>query len=524
MDLIIITSNRSEVMHVAFADDLAGAGRLRGIRIWWDQVKSVGPKLGYYPNASKSWLIVKEQELEQAREIFQNIKINITTEGRKYLGSFIGDENGKSKYINDLVQEWCDQLDVLCKIALSEPHAAYSAFVSGFRHKITYFMRTIPGISRKLQKLDDLIDEKFLPNISDGHICTKNERLLISLPVKLGGLGIPVFSDMAEDEYRNSREATKELRGKIIQQDKTSAIDLSEVQRQKRLIAKSREQKHDDLLQHLRQEMTKEQLRANELNTMKGASSWLTTLPLKSENFILNKREFRDAISLRYRWQLKYLPSICVCGKKFNVDHAMSCMKGGFIHQRHKDICELSATLLKDVCNDVEIEPPLQPLTGEYLQNSANTSEEARLDVSARGFWQRGQCAFFDVRIFNPFAQTYLKQKSEATFVTNEKQKKRAYNQRVIEIEHGSFSPLVFTPYGGCGREAERFISELSIKLSEKKDIENSIMKHWLRTKISFYLIRSAVLCIRGSRTLRRGIKADLMDIEISDAIGRIET
>ena len=112
----------------------------------------------------------------------------------------------------------------------------------------------------------------------------------------------------------------------------------------------------------------------------------------------------------------------------------------------------------------------------------------------------------------------------EATFVTNEKQKKRAYNQRVIEIEHGSFSPLVFTPYGGCGREAERFISELSIKLSEKKDIENSIMKHWLRTKISFYLIRSAVLCIRGSRTLRRGIKADLMDIEISDAIGRIET
>ena len=62
---------------------------------------------------------------------------------------------------------------------------------------------------------------------------------------------------------------------------------------------------------------------------MKGASSWLTTLPLKSEIFDLNKSEFYEALSLRYCWTLKYLPSTYPCCKRFDVDHAMSCMKSG---------------------------------------------------------------------------------------------------------------------------------------------------------------------------------------------------
>ena len=145
--------------------------------------------------------------------------------------------------------------------------------------------------------------------------------------------------------------------------------------------------------------MSPEPLRANYLAKMRGASSWLTTFPLKSENFDLNKREFYDALNLRYRWTPKNLPSTCPCGKRFDVDHAMSCMKGWFVHRRHDDVRDLFASLLKDVCHDVEVEPHLQPLTGEVLISSDNSSDKARLDVSARGFWQRGQRTFFDVRV-----------------------------------------------------------------------------------------------------------------------------
>ena len=69
---------------------------------------------------------------------------------------------------------------------------------------------------------------------------------------------------------------------------------------------------------------------------------------------------------------------------------------------------DLFASLLKDVCHNVEIEPHLQSLTGEVSIGITNSSDEARLDVSASGFWQRGQRAFFNVRVFNPFAKSDL--------------------------------------------------------------------------------------------------------------------
>ena len=72
---------------------------------------------------------------------------------------------------------------------------------------------------------------------------------------------------------------------------------------------------------------------------------------------------------------------------------------------------DLFATLFKDICHDVEVEPHLETLTGEVLGNSANSSDEARLDFSARRFWQKEQKAFFDVRVFNPFAKRHLNQK-----------------------------------------------------------------------------------------------------------------
>ena len=57
-------------------------------------------------------------------------------------------------------------------------------------------------------------------------------------------------------------------------------------------------------------------------------------------------------------------------------------------------------------------------------------------------------------------------------FNANEREKKRHYNQRVIDVEHGSFTPLVFTPYGGTGREADRSLCELALKIAEKRDID----------------------------------------------------
>ena len=127
--------------HVPFADDLGGAGDLITLRRWWDNIVLYSPKLGYNPNAAKSWLVVKPHTEVCAREVFEGTNINMTTQGRKYLGGFIGSKSGSGKYAEELVSLWCEQLKVLVKIEKTEPQAAYAAFVSGFKHKLTYYIR-----------------------------------------------------------------------------------------------------------------------------------------------------------------------------------------------------------------------------------------------------------------------------------------------------------------------------------------------------------------------------------------------
>ena len=51
-----------------------------------------------------------------------------------------------------------------------------------------------------------------------------------------------------------------------------------------------------------------------------------------------------------------------------------------------------------------------------------------------------------------------VKSELQKNYAVNEKEKDKAYNQRVIQLEHGSFSPLVFSVYGGSGRETEHVI------------------------------------------------------------------
>ena len=64
--------------HVACANDLGEAGELLELRRWWDNIVLWGPKLGYNPNPSKLWLVVKPTVDEKAQEIFGGISINIT--------------------------------------------------------------------------------------------------------------------------------------------------------------------------------------------------------------------------------------------------------------------------------------------------------------------------------------------------------------------------------------------------------------------------------------------------------------
>ena len=87
----------------------------------------------------------------------------------------------------------------------------------------------------------------------------------------------------------------------------------------------------------------------------------------------------------------------------------MSCKKGGFIATKNNNPCDLTANLQTEVRKDIDIEPQLLPITGKKFSNrTSNTSNEGRVDTQSRGFWVRGQVAFFDVRVFDTIANRYL--------------------------------------------------------------------------------------------------------------------
>ena len=165
----------------------------------------------------------------------------------------------------------------------------------------------------------------------------------------------------------------------------------------------------------------------------------------------------------------------------------------------------------------MQVEPPLQPLTGEELPANANSESEARLDVAARGFWQQYEMAFFDIRVFSPFAKSYANISLESMFRSHEAAKKREYNERVIQVEHGSFTPVVLSAFGGMGYETGRFVGKLIEKLSEKRQTEKSVVASYIRRKISFELVKSQVACVRGSRNLWKKLVLDTGDIEVVD-------
>ena len=265
--------------------------------------------------------------------------------------------------------------------------------------------------------------------------------------------------------------------------------------------------------------------RAVDLAKEKGSSTWLTALPLAEHGFALHKRAFHNALALRYGWTPSEMPSMCACGGKFTVEHALSCAtcKGGFPSIRHNEIRDLTATLLTEVCNDVSIEPGLQPVPSDTLTGAtANHQDGARLDIAANGFWGGGgtyERTFFDVRVFNPHTPSNRHTTLSSSYRKHEHIKKRTYEQRCREVEHASFTPLVISATGGLANEASIFYKRLASMLASKWDHPYSSTLCWLRCHLGFSLLRSAIQAIRGARSsrghaIRIPTVVDLVNIE----------
>ena len=104
---------------------------------------------------------------------------------------------------------------------------------------------------------------------------------------------------------------------------------------------------------------------------------------------------------------------------------------------------------------------------------------------------------YFDVRVFNPHAPSNRHANLQSVYRKHEQIKKRAYEQRIREVEHATFSPLVLS----ATREADTFYKRLASMLASKWDHTYSHTLCWLRCRLTFSLLRSSIQAIRGARS-----------------------
>ena len=431
--------------------------------------------------------------------------MNITAEGRPHLGAALGTQSYVSQFVNTKVQQWCNELKTLSSIASTQPHAAFAAFTHGVSSKWTHLIRTTPSISHLLQPLEDILRHQLIPNLTGRPPPNNSERDLLALPARLGGIGLNNPLNLSHVEYTASQKIVQPLTNHILQQLTTYPPHIKE----KQLAAKAanyRLKRHQlqQTASNLLSTLSPPLQRAMTLAQEKGTSSWLTTLPINEFGFALHKGAFQDALALRYGWLPLHAPTTCACGNSFTMEHILSCPKGVFPSIRHNEIRDITATLLSEVCHDVAIEPHLQALSGEAFPHAtANIQDGARIDIVASGFLgaQTFERTYYDVRVFNPFAPSNQHSQPESVYRRHENLKRCLYEQRVREVEHASFTPLVISLTGGLGTAATTTYKRLGSLLSSKWDQPYCRVMALLQCRLSFSLLQSSIMCIRGSRS-----------------------
>ena len=179
------------------------------------------------------------------------------------------------------------------------------------------------------EPLERAIAEVLIPSITERN-CSPTGRDLFELPVLLGGLGFLNPVENSGSEYKASVSVTALLVNQIVAQAHELA-DEADVNELARRMRREKEEVLRRKCDNLKTSLPEKMQRVVELGVEKGSSNWFSVIPLKEMGFDLNKREFRDAIRLRYDWLIPDTQSVCVCDVRFTVDHAMICKRGGFI-------------------------------------------------------------------------------------------------------------------------------------------------------------------------------------------------
>jgi len=163
-----------------------------------------------------------------------------------------------------------------------------------------------------------------------GREVSEAERQILALPLWHGGLGLTDPRETVKTEYKHSTQITDKLTTKIYAQKLNLDYNPSDQLYTTHIKNRIRQEKNAKFQSSCDEELTPEPQQLIKGAVEKGASSWLSALPLKAIGYALNKQEFTDAVCMRYGWKVKGILTHCACGETNSGSQPHRCKMCGF--------------------------------------------------------------------------------------------------------------------------------------------------------------------------------------------------
>ena len=284
LPLIELVSD-SSLTQKKYVDDGNAVGNFKSLGRVLHNIIKHGKYFGYHVKASKCQLIVKDEKYNEAIKKFKNNEIEMK-KGVRVLGSVIGPETETKTFLETRLEKHNKILKKLGKIAKTSPQNVYSCYTKGLQENLSFLARTNPIITENMYACEKMLQENHFPNLIGKDNISHQFRDIASLPLKLGGLNINLFSS-----YENFLEWSFKTSSVLDTYGPLTAISEQEKIFTKIKILKTERtnQKRTNVLNNLSDNEKYE----FELASEKGASNCLNALPLSRYNFNLNKTENR---------------------------------------------------------------------------------------------------------------------------------------------------------------------------------------------------------------------------------------
>ena len=121
-----------------------------------------GPAQGYYPEPTKSFLVVAPGNIARAKEHFRGLGIRVVT-GHRYLGGFLGDVSAEREWLGKKIQGWKESVAILAGVSLKHPQSAYAVLQKSLQQEWAFVQRVTPGVGAAFGPIEEALREVLVP-------------------------------------------------------------------------------------------------------------------------------------------------------------------------------------------------------------------------------------------------------------------------------------------------------------------------------------------------------------------------